>query len=311
MADPDEANNGRQCLKCRCVFRDPSTLRRHLNRKRPCTPVVGFDDLRAAQYNCRFCGRSYSSEWNVRRHMKSCPIASRGERGMEQLYAHVLEKTRAAAEREAAAHQEIETLRAELQRLQLAGDDDKTIVQITNRVDSVNITNNVIINVFGQEDTRHITTDTVREILSRCADSHLENCDEGAAAAQAILQAALLIYSDPERPGNITCYKPNKRDGNAMVHGVRGWEIVPVSLVVSPMARASLDLLFDKQPFDDDIDQLKRYEIALRSLRQLEGRLVSSGANLQSVLIRNKELLFRALSQLPAVGSSNRTFVQN
>lgn len=321
MADLDAGKADRQCPKCRHVFRDPSTLRRHLGRKRPCALVVdeddGVEEKPGGGCRCRFCGRVYSSEWNVRRHLKSCPIAARGERGMDDLYAHVLEKTRRAREVEQAAAQEVESLRAQLEetRLQLAAGHPATESAAINiqgdnaRVTNVTIQNytnvtNININVFGQEDTGHITTASIRDILTQCVASQSQRGETigGVAAAQAILQAALLIYSDPDRPGNITCYIPNKRDGNALVHGVQGWEIVPVPLVLPPMARASLDLLFDKQPFEAEEGDLKRCEAALQVLRRHEGELVASGAHLQTVLVRNKDLLSRVLSQLPIAG---------
>ena len=310
MADPDEPKNDRQCRKCRREFRDPSPLRRHMGRKRPCAPVVDREELppvdeAAERCHCRFCGRSYSNQYNVRRHMKSCPIAARGERGMDELYAHVLERTRRAQEAEAAAEAEVATLRAELEQTRLevarlrgnelvpAGGATVVYAPQSTFVTNINVTQ---INVFGREETAHITTASVRDILSRCSAGEASG---QIAAAQALLQAALLIYSDPDRPGNITCYIPNKRDGNALVHGARGWEIKPVPLVLPPMARTSLDLLFDKQPYDKDAEQCVP---GLQLLREHEEGLVANGAGLHTVLIRNKDLLSRVLSQLPLAG---------
>jgi hypothetical protein len=295
------------------MFRDPSTLRRHLNRKRPCAPVIDRDELSvemAGKCHCRFCGRPYSSEWGVRRHMISCPIAARGERGLDALYSHVLEKTRRARERELAAFREAETLRAELAQTRhelalargatVVTGDNATVVQMTCQTTNtvLNLTTNFVINIFGREETGHIATASVRDILAQCSGAVRADVAGGEAATQALVQAALLIYSDPDRPGNLTCYIPNKRDGNALVHGARGWEIIPVPLALSPMARKGLDLLFDKQPFEDT----ERYETALRVLRDHEERLVSTGAKLRTVLIRNKALLSRVLSQLPMAG---------
>jgi hypothetical protein len=313
MADLDETKADRQCQKCRHVFRDPSTLRRHLNRKRPCAPVVDReelpDDPADERCHCRFCGRSYSNQYNVRRHMKSCPIAARGERGMDELYAHVLERTRRAQEREAQAEQEVEALRLELRQARLEVETARRgcaaegggVMNVVYAPQSTFVTNINVINVFGREDTGHITTASVREILTQCS----ANADTtgATAAARALLQAALLIYSDPDRPGNLTCYIPNKRDGNALVHGAQGWEIRPVPLILPPMARTSLDLLFDKQPYDGG--DIERCEPGLQLLREHEEGLVASGAGLHTVLIRNKDLLSRVLSQLPVAGSSN------
>jgi hypothetical protein len=319
MADPVETKNDRQCHKCRREFRDPSTLRRHMGRKRPCAPVVDREDLPPVdeaggkclhRCHCRFCGRPYSNQNNVRRHLKSCPIAARGERGMDELYAHVLERTRRAQEAEAAeaaAGAEVAALRAELEqtRLEVARLRGNELVPAGGTVvyapqnTFVTTINVATINVFGREETAHITTASVRDILARCCAGGTGEAGGQIAAAQALLQAALLIYSDPDRPGNITCYIPNKRDGNALVHGARGWEIKPAPLVLPPMAQTSLNLLFDKQPYDEDAEQCVP---GLQLLRDHEQELTAGGAGLHAVLIRNKGLLSRVLSQLPLAG---------
>ncbi len=309
----DAPKDGRTCERCRRTFRDPSTLKRHQQNKRPCAPVV--DTPGEAAVACHYCGRSYSKDWNLRRHLRICPIAARGERGIDDLYAHVQERTRRANEREEAAAQEVEDLRAELAktRQELASHRNEGGL----RIDSASVVNvtdsrvyNVTVNVFGREDTRHITTASVRDILFRCGGAVAEGgaaaLDPAGPMAQALLQMALMIYSDPDRPENITCFVPNKRDGNVLIHGSQGWEIVPVPLVLPPMARSSLDLLFEKQPLEGDEEDLGRCGAALQALRKNEERLVSEGANLRTILVRNMDLLSRVLSQLPVAGTSSR-----
>lgn len=313
MSDAPNANPDRQCHRCHMMFRDPSTLRRHLGRKRPCAPVVDQEELHeedsSKKFLCRFCGRPYSSDWNVRRHMRGCPIAARGEKGMDDLYTHVLEKTRQAQEREAAAVSEAKALREELEqaRQQLEAGDKQVIQQTTVNIANATVNTNVYINVFGQEDTDHISKASVREILARCGRA----AEGGEIATQAIMQAALLIYSDPVRPGNLTCFIPNKRDGNALIHGAQGWEIVPVPLVLSPMARSSLELLFEKQPYDGAMEELEACGLALRQLRDCEDQITAAGSNsLRAVLIRNKDLLSRVLSHLPMTGESHAAAIE-
>lgn len=306
MADPENAKLARQCPKCHHCFRDPSTLRRHLGRKRPCAPVVEPEDApqggAADATKCKYCGRSYSSEWNLRRHMRSCPIAARGERGMNELYEYVLEKTRRAEE----ADLEIQALRAELEdvRGQL---DNRPAVTVTDSqvlVDAgVHVAGDVTINVFGREETSHVSGTDIRRILTECSGALGANPQPkviNKAAIQALMEAAFLIYSDPDYPGNVTCFVPNQRGDNALVHtsredGTTGWEIRPVQLVLPPMARLSLDLLFDKQPFED-ADQCEK---ALQVLREREEQLITTGGGLKPVLIRNKQILSQLLSQLP------------
>lgn len=238
--------------------------------------------------------------------MRSCPIAARGERGMNELYDYVLEKTRRAAE----ADLEIQALRAELEdaRDRL---DKRSAVTVTDSqvlVDaSVHVTGDVTVNVFGHEETSHISGTDIRRILAECsgalsADSQPKVVNE--AAIQALMEAALLIYSDPDYPGNLTCFIPNQRGENALVHtsrkdGTTGWEIRPVCLILPPMARSSLDLLFEKQPFEN----AEQCEKALLALREREDHLISTGGGLKPVLVRNKHILSQCLSQLPVAGA--------
>lgn len=293
----------RLCPKCRHEFRDPSTLRRHTQRKRSCAPVVALVRTSQAQHpggreSCRFCGRTYSSEWNLRRHLKSCPIAARGTAGLDALYAHVL-----------AQSVEVEELRTRLAQTQLAvpdgqhGDTNVFITMSGVTLDA-RVTNIVSINVFGQETTDHISPDVVRGILARYADLDLGTDDRAReAVVRAVLEAALLIYSDSTVPNNVTCYLPSQRGDNALIHGAEGWEMVPVRLVLGPMARASFDLFFDKQPLGDDVDRFRKI---LQEMRRCEQQVTASGAGLQAVLIRNKDILARLLEHLPVAGSSNR-----
>jgi hypothetical protein len=120
-----------------------------------------------------------------------------------------------------------------------------------------------------------------------------------------VCEAALLIYSNPDHPENITCYIPNKRDGTALVHGARGWEIRPVPLVIPPMTQNSVGLLFDNQPFEGD---LKEYETILSHLRDGEREFVGGRSpcelNMRAILVRNKDLLARILKTLPVTGGA-------
>jgi hypothetical protein len=238
--------------------------------------------------------------------MQTCPIAARGSSGMDTLYSHVLKQSR-----------EVSQLKEELQKTQKKLDamvdragqkninvsgNNTTIVR-TDVLNMTTVSNTVVFNVFGKEDTAHITPTSVRDILVTCGET-VKGTESVAtdAVSQALVKAALLIYSDPDQPGNITCYIPNKRDGNALVHGKQGWEILPVRVVLSPMAKKSLDLLFEKQPFDDR-ESMAKCHAALKALSLYESRLLADGAkDLRAVLIRNKTLLSALLSNLP-VGS--------
>lgn len=232
---------------------------------------------------------------------------------MEVLYDHVLKRSTAEfqsrideleAER-AADRKRLDELEARLAAVVPAdASDTSSAPGATINIDaSVHVVNNVlVVNNFGEETTAHIPDAKIQQILDGAtgAPSSMRS-----SAIKALCDAALLIYSDPDYPENITCYIPDTADGNAMVHtarkdGTMGWEVRPVRLVLPPMAASSLDLIFEKQFFEDSGQ--KRYEEILQHLRDSERDLSAEGspceASMRAVLIRNKDLLTRVLKTL-------------
>jgi hypothetical protein len=149
------------------------------------------------------------------------------------------------------------------------------------------------INIFQKEGQEHVTAEKIKEILDR---SMKEEAGLPEVLGAAILDTAMLLYSDPEHPENLTCYMPNKKEEAAMVHNKRGWELVPLKLVLRPMAVESIYAIFKKQPASAD------YYKVLKELQKNTERY-SAGKALRPVLVRNKELLKRALGALPLVGT--------
>lgn len=237
--------------------------------------------------------------------------------GMELLYKHTLAQQQEQIETQ---KDEINDLRAQMsqmtammqqvmlrekktpavQEVAISAGDHSEIKVDNRRIHTQHIT----INVFGQERLDHITQAQIHRILTGVQAFSLPN-----AGTQAVLQAAMLAYSDPEHPENLTCYLPNKKLGDALVHGGTGWEIHPVQLVLPPMMQRSVDLLFEKQPREglerDDLEacgtilkELETCEQDPSKVRQLAG---PDGA-LKAVLIRNKDQLARILEKLPVAG---------
>ncbi|MEL0212665.1 MAG: hypothetical protein VW891_19135, partial [Novosphingobium sp.] len=118
------------------------------------------------------------------------------------------------------------------------------------------------------------------------------------AAHAAVLKTAMLVYSDPDHPENLTAYLPNKKTNDVLVRtsrrGTSGWEVQPASLVLPPMAQKSVDTLFDRQPYED----ADEYAPLMKELADNEKRYVE-GAELRPILVRNKALLARVLETLP------------
>ena len=315
----------RTCELCEKVFQRPNHLRKHQGRKTPCAPILEKGDLPETvledpylvQKKCRFCGRVLSSYTSMRRHVReACRIApnkKNGDEGMERLYEHTLRKQQTEiAELKVCmeaqnARMEAQTaeMMAMMQQLVSRGGGSAQAGEVAiagnqNVVDNKKVFTSVNINVFGQEGLDHVTADRIKAIL----DESLRVPALPAAAGTAVLKTALLVYSDPDRPENLTCYLPNKKTNDALVHlsrpdGTTGWEVQPTTLVLPPMAQKSVDSLFDLQPFED-ADQ---YAPLMKELQANEKRY-TAGGDLRPVLVRNKDLLQRALAELPVRGTS-------
>jgi hypothetical protein len=225
---------------------------------------------------------------------------------MERLYEHTLQKQ--LAEITAEYRKDLEQQKEKMSRMEAQNDEMRVMMAqllaqsggITsegknevrqhgnNNVATVDNSKNITINVFGKEGVDHITPERIKALL----DESLQAPAIPTAADIAVLETALLVYSDPDHPENLTCYLPNKKFEGVLVHLAGGWEVKPADLVLPPMAQKSIDLLFRKQPAE------REYYEVLKELQQNEGRF-AAGRSLRPLLERNKELLRQALKELP------------
>jgi hypothetical protein len=237
---------------------------------------------------------------------------------MEKLYIHTLEKQKREIETLKA---DVEALKAESKAASLPGPPiaatvtEHKHVNVVARHASVDqstgkTVTNISINVFEGENTAHITPKDIWGLLQKLGPLG-ENLRKS--AERLILSTAMMIFSDERHPENITCYLPNKKGKDALIHGERGWEVMPVSLTLSPMASKSVDTLFKKQPWpglngvpaDLNLDEPTRI---LRYIADNEPDLVGDAASpsseLRAIPIRNREILEKVLARLPRAGDA-------
>jgi hypothetical protein len=271
-----------------------------MTRKTPCAPILDHQDDGSVnpKNDCRFCGRGFASYNSMRRHVRNnCKIAPterNGGAGMKQLYDHIIRKKN--AELEALKAQVVQMSTHLLQAGQGADESAQggAPVFIDNRKQILAVDNRkIIINVFGQEGVDHASMDRIKDIL----DESLKVAALPEAARAAVLRTAQLIYSDPAHPENLTCFLPNKKTDDALVHGSGGWEVQSVSLVLPPMAQKSVDTLFAQQPYEN----AEAYGGLLKELAETEAKHAGS-ADLRPVLIRNKAVLAATLGTPPRAG---------
>ena len=153
----------------------------------------------------------------------------------------------------------------------------------------------ITFNTFGNESLAHVTSARVRGILD---DSMRETSSIQAAARMAVTKTAMLIFSDPDHPENLTCYLPNKKTNDVLVHTALGWEIYPIAVVINTIGQKTIDHLFAKQPFED----ADLYTLIMKELQQNE-RAYISDAIVRPILVRNRSQLEQSAGSLPKSGT--------
>ena len=113
-----------RCERCGKDFKYPSVLQRHLVRKTPCDPILVEERLsvedRQKPFKCRYCGRPFSQEGNMHRHVRNrCKIASSDE-GMEKLMDFTIARQLKEQQQETAALREQVAELASLLKQQLS-----------------------------------------------------------------------------------------------------------------------------------------------------------------------------------------------
>lgn len=160
-------------------------------------------------------------------------------------------------------------------------------------------------NTFGQEEVDHVQQGDMYKVFEEVAPRGPIDPANGEAllnhlSRQLITRAAMMIFSDPEHPENITCYLPRKTDSSAMTFGEHGWTLQPVNIVFPPMFQKSVNLLFARQPVpgvggcpEAAYTPLKQATFGqlLKYIGRNEDRLVlSADSTLRPILVRNQDL---------------------
>lgn len=164
-------------------------------------------------------------------------------------------------------------------------------------------------NRFGQEKVDHINRGSMYDMFVKVVPRALPpaTADDpmmlNHLCSQLVTRAAMLIYSDPDHPENITCYLPKMTGSHAMTYGEFGWTLQPVSIVVTPMMRRSVDLLFEQQPVAGEEgcpeagfsqDRKAAFKKLLEFIVENEEQLaMHADTTMRPVLVGNADLLRR------------------
>lgn len=237
-------------------------------------------------YSCKYCDHRFTSPQGVSQHIrKYCKVANNPEE-LRHLYERTLKQQTQIANHAA----ELEIRLEERATRQIIPSQQVQRVQGNSYGATFNtgpVTNNLIINSFGHEDRSHISKEKVKALLDETLSIQ---SDPSSAALTALFKMASLIYSDPGHPENLTCYIPNKKHANVMVHRETGWQVEPLNLVLPPMVSESISELFAKQPFEN-ADKYGDLMVALRDNEIAYQTVKATGKGMKTILVRNKSLL--------------------
>lgn len=150
-----------------------------------------------------------------------------------------------------------------------------------------NYMNNVTVNIFGHESISHISNEDIMHLFDKAV---LRDHPD-----QLFTDAAMLIYSDPEHPENITAYIPSSggaSNNKVMVYTAdANWKQIPLTQATPPMVKKTLDLLADRQPFHAGSNSLTKYGQLLSQVFKNETAYSVDGRQLRTVLVRNREYI--------------------
>lgn len=237
-----------ECERCGKGFKYPYLLRRHQERKTPCALIVEKHELslkeQSKPHSCKFCSHRFTTPQALSRHIKkTCKVAGSKE-GMEKLYEHVVQRHNSEIADQAA---QIAELKTQVQALMKSSISTNSIGTVNNVGRDQNI-NNFTINVFGSENVGYLGRPQIKAVLDQALST---SSDPWTAAKLALTQIGYQVYSNPEHPENMTCYLPNKKRDEAMVHMGDTWMIRPCAEITPVMYSRSMDIMFQQQPFED------------------------------------------------------------
>ena len=231
------------CVRCGKEFRAPALLKRHLERKTPCEPII---DATGKGIACRYCGKSFASRPSMNRHVKQyCRIANSDE-GMEKLLDHTLQKQLAEQNAKLAEQgAQITKLTALVERLAGAGP-SATQIHTAGQVLVNNgaVTNNngavtTVVNIHAWDGDRRIGVELAHILAAFTDNAKLreyarlgdhELTDPTIAppyVTELLMDLTRRAHADPAAR-NI--YLNPRRADQALVHKKSGaWEVLPLA----------------------------------------------------------------------------------
>ena len=283
----DEHINICKCYNCGKVFKKPSKLAAHKQRKTPCLirEVAPVD--RANVNRCIFCNKIFSNKSHLIRHLKTCKIRNGGMDILDEKIRYE-QKIRILEEKNLLRDEREKQMQEQITRLQneIHGIKSVPAANTTN-----NSTNNIIFCDYDKPDVSGLvfTQDnliSVSNLMHRFVE---------------------LIYFNKEFPQNCTLYPPNIKENRLLVHTADGWQSMigdELKDVFIRIFNCVYLIVHDKinggNIYKTDAEFMKLYPVAQNIIQSFNGRgdhARMCGDNIMEIAIKNKALAKEILAR--------------
>ena len=229
------------CVRCGKEFRAPALLKRHLERKTSCEPIIAATGNGIA---CRYCGKAFASRQSMSRHVRQyCKIANSDE-GMEKLLDHTLQRQLAEQNAKLAEQgAQIMKLTSLIEKLALTDQaSPQQIAQPIQHAGQVNngavTNNNTVVNIHPWDGDRRIGVELAHILAAFTDNAKLreyarmgdhELTDPAIAppyVTELLMDLTRRAHADPAARN---VYLNPRRADQALVHKKTGsWEVLPL-----------------------------------------------------------------------------------
>ena len=198
------------CKRCGYSTTLLSTLKRHLQRKKHCNPVV--EDIETSilynkcfekdvkPYKCEYCDKSYTHISSTSYHKKTC---------VKKIEIELLQKQQLIIDQQ----KQIESLKAVLPATTINNANTNTN---TNSHNTITNNNNITINAFGKENIEYLKNNpNYKQIMMKCM----------AEKEQGVMKLLEYIYFNPDHPENQNVKKSIKKDNFIKLYDGKKWNL--------------------------------------------------------------------------------------
>jgi len=200
------------CKRCGYSTTLLSTLKRHLQRKKHCNPVV--EDIETSilynkcfekdvkPYKCEYCDKSYTHISSTSYHKKTC---------VKKIEIELLQQQQLIIDQQ----KQIESLKAVLPANTINNTNNANTNTNTNSHNTIT-NNNITINAFGKENIEYLKNNpNYKQIMMKCM----------AEKEQGVMKLLEYIYFNPDHPENQNVKKSIKKDNFIKLYDGKKWNL--------------------------------------------------------------------------------------